>query len=311
MLGQILAAAKSALHPIVRHRLLIERAKYAGVQILGPQEGNDRLSILLSESVPMAVGKIGESELGGLRQYERYKDERDICARWGPYWRRLYVNAGVYPPDENVFSRFCEVYSHALETLDILAVWFQRGENKIRLKFSPNATPVALKAIEPYYHDRPWSRQLAGKRVLIVTPFASTVLSQYARRREIWHSRPDVLPDFQIDTLRCPLSAGLTEPAFPDWFGALDAMKADMSRRVFDIAVIGAGAWGVPLAGHAKGMGKVGIHLGGPTQILFGIRGGRWDNHPIIRAFFNDTWVRPGDADRPEKFRNIENGCYW
>ena len=84
-----------------------------------------------------------------------------------------------------------------------------------------------------------------------------------------------------------------------------------MSQRVFDVAIIGAGAWGVPLASHAKALGRVGIHLGGATQLLFGIRGARWDNHSIIRALYNDAWVRPGVADRPGKFRNIENGCYW
>jgi hypothetical protein len=259
----------------------------------------------------MAAGKIGESELGGLRHYERYRNAEGRCSRWGIYWKRLYINAGVYPATEDVFSRFCREYGRELGALDMLAVWYQRGENKIRLQYAPNATPVFITALEPFYHDRPWSQYLAGKRVLIVTPFASTVEGQYARRREIWHNKPDVLPDFQLDTLRCPLSAGLIEPAFPDWFTALDALRADMSRRVFDIAIIGAGAWGVPLACHAKGMGRIGIHLGGATQLLFGIRGARWHNHSIIRALYNDAWVRPGVADRPGKFRNIENGCYW
>jgi hypothetical protein len=311
MLDQLLSAAKSALRPLARHRALIERAKYSSVQILGPQAGNDRLSRLLSESASIAVGKIGESELGGLRHYERYKNAEGRCTRWGAYWRRLHVNAGIYPADAVIFSNFCRVFSDALGNLNILAVWFQHGENNIRLKFAPNATPVALTALEPFYHDRPWSQNLTGKRVLIVTPFASTVVSQYARRTDIWPDKPDILPEFHIDTLRCPLSAGVTTPAFPDWFAALDAMKAEMNTRLFDIAIIGAGAWGVPLASHAKEMGKIGIHLGGPTQLLFGIRGGRWDRHPIIQHFFNSAWVRPSVADRPENFRSIENGCYW
>jgi hypothetical protein len=311
MLEQLKATAKAVLVPITRLRTLLERSKYAGTRILGPQEGNDHLSELLLASLPMAAGKMGESELGGLRHYERHRDAQGTCTRWGTYWKRLNVNAGVYPADADVYSRFCRGFGQVLGSLDVLAVWFPLGENAMRLKFAQSATPVANRALEPYYHNQPWSRHLAGKSVLVVTPFAGTVLSQYARRKEIWRDRPDVLPDFHLETLRCPLSAGLIQPAFPDWFSALDSMRAEMRRRDFEIAIIGAGAWGVPLASHAKELGKVGIHLGGPTQLLFGIRGSRWDNHPIIKTFFNDAWVRPGNADRPENFRNIENGCYW
>jgi hypothetical protein len=311
MLEQLKTTVRAVLVPISRHRTLLERSRYAGVQILEPQAGNDYLSEMLLASLPMAAGKMGESELGGLRHYERYRDAQGRCTRWGAYWKRLNVNAGVYPADADVYSRFCRRFGQALGSLDVLAVWFPLGENEMRLKFAQNATPVANRALEPFYHERPWSRHLDDKRVLVVTPFASTVLSQYARRKEIWRDKPDVLPDFHLDTLRCPLSAGLVNPTCPDWFSALDSMRAEMSRREFDIAIVGAGAWGVPLASHAKELGKIGIHLGGPTQILFGIRGGRWDSHPIIKTFYNDAWVRPGIADRPENFRNIENGCYW
>jgi hypothetical protein len=259
----------------------------------------------------MATGKMGGVELAALRHYLRNKDAKGRCEQWGDHAKWLSSNAGVYPIDADVFARFCDVYSRALGSLDLLAVWFQPHENEMRARFAADAVPIALTSLEPYLNERPWTRKLAGKRVLVITPFASTVMSQYFRRAEVWRGKVDVLPDFELDTLRCPLSAGLIDPVFPDWFSALGAMCDEMSRRTFDVAIIGAGAWGIPLAIHAKAIGRVGIHLGGPTQILFGIRGGRWDDHPVIRGFLNDAWVRPGEADRPEKFRSIENGCYW
>jgi hypothetical protein len=308
---QIVAKLKALLRPIVKHRLLIERAKYIGTTVLDPQKGNDLIAQFLTEHRPMAAGKIGASELGGLRHYQRRKDASGRCLNWGRHARMLNTNAGVYPANPDTFARFCRVFAESLGGLDMLAVWFHASENQMRLKFAPAAVPVAMTALEPYYHERPWSSALAGKRVLVITPFADTVLSQYARRTEVWRNKPDLLPDFQLEALRCPLSAGLVNPVFSDWFAALAAMQQEMSRRAFDVAIVGAGAWGIPLAVHAKTIGRSGIHLGGATQLLFGIRGARWDNHPIIQTFFNDAWVRPSKSDRPESFRKIENGCYW
>jgi len=179
------------------------------------------------------------------------------------------------------------------------------------LTFAPTAALASLTALEPFYHERPWSRHLAGKRVLVVSPFAETIRRQYARREAVWRHKPEVLPAFELDTLRCPLSAELVKPVFPDWFTALDAMKEQMNHKIYDVLIIGAGAWSLPLVSHAKRQGKWAIHLGGTTQVLFGIRGMRWDDNPFLRTMYNECWVRPGPEDRPHTLKKIENGCYW
>jgi hypothetical protein len=88
-------------------------------------------------------------------------------------------------------------------------------------------------------------------------------------------------------------------------------MQREMNRRTYDVLIVGAGAWSLPLVVHAKRQGKWAIHLGGATQLLFGIRGGRWDGNAFLQKIYNDAWVRPGPADRPETLKRIENGCYW
>ena len=84
-----------------------------------------------------------------------------------------------------------------------------------------------------------------------------------------------------------------------------------MSSRAFDVAIVGAGAWSLPLTAHARALGRIGIHMGGATQILFGIRGARWDDHPVIAGFYNEAWVRPGPGERPAAHEAVEGGCYW
>ena len=50
--------------------------------------------------------------------------------------------------------------------------------------------------------------------------------------------------------------------------------------------------------------------LGG-TQILFGIRGKRWDDSEYFKPLFNEYWTRPSEAETPKNAEKVENGCYW
>jgi hypothetical protein len=144
-----------------------------------------------------------------------------------------------------------------------------------------------------------------------VSHFAATIAQQYKRRQEIWRAKPELLPEFELRTICAPLSSYLAKPQYSDWFAALHAMCREMEAAPFDAAIVGAGAWSIPLVAHAKSLGGWAIHLGGITQILFGIRGRRWEKNERIMAFCNDAWVRPAAVETPENVQAIEGGCYW
>lgn len=75
--------------------------------------------------------------------------------------------------------------------------------------------------------------------------------------------------------------AGQKTP-YKDWFEALEKMKNDIAKIDFDVAIIGCGAYGLPLAGYIKEeLHKKSIHIGGGTQLLFGIKGK--DGRKIIK----------------------------
>jgi len=310
MREEIIARAKALIRPVVRHRFLLERIKYRNETIFSGQDGNDRIAAMVHH--PGAAGKIGGTEIKVSRVYLRRRDADDICHNFGHYTWWAHVTAGIYPPDPSTLSRFCREYLKTLEGLDLLAVWYQFGEAAARRRYAPRATLCALSALEPYYHARPWSAQLAGKRVVVVSPFERSIRSQYERREKIWAAKPDLLPEFDLRIVRCPQPAGIIDqPEYADWFVALQALKAQLGAHPFDVAIIGAGAWSIPLAVYAKSLGAFGIHLGGTTQLLFGIMGGRWDSNAQIGAFVNDSWTRPADDERPSKYRLHENGSYW
>lgn len=106
--------------------------------------------------------------------------------------------------------------------------------------------------------------------------------------------------------------AGTQNNDFETWFDALDFMKNEISSKDFDIALIGCGAYGLPLAAHVKRMGKIAIQLAGWTQMLFGIYGNRWiEDQKEYAHFVNEHWTRPNETEKPKHSAIVENGCYW
>jgi hypothetical protein len=58
---------------------------------------------------------------------------------------------------------------------------------------------------------------------------------------------------------------------------------------------------------RAKKLGKKGMHLGGTLQLLFGIKGTRFD-HGVQ---YDEHWIRPLGDETPANCRLMEEGAYW
>lgn len=65
------------------------------------------------------------------------------------------------------------------------------------------------------------------------------------------------------------------------------------------------------MVARMKADGKQAIRMGGATQILFGIKEKRWDEHPVISKLYNEHWIRLIQTEQTVKQSQIENGCYW
>jgi hypothetical protein len=88
----------------------------------------------------------------------------------------------------------------------------------------------------------------------------------------------------------------------------LDAIKED-----YDIALVSAGGYGNIMCDHIFKSGKQSIYVGGVLQMYFGLYGGRWllERPKILGNYLNEHWCRPSEDERPDGFKNIENGCYY
>ncbi len=225
-------------------------------------------------------------------------------------FNNMELLSGFFPSNSQTIGRFSELMLEDLKLLDILGSW--RIEELYFEKFYPTAKKVHLWQLEPYFQKYPWSIALKDKNVLVIHPFSETIERQYHSKREYLFNNPDVLPKFKsLQTIKAVQTIAGQKSEFEDWFSALEFMKSEVDKKDFDIAIIGCGAYGFPLAAHIKRIGKKAIHLGGATQILFGIKGKRWLSNPKFNGIINEHFVFPSENEKVPGAEVVENSCYW
>ena len=289
------------------------------------QRAEDEIYSRLQSGKPTMICRFGTGELMALC-YIMTKDDPSpaIFKLWQWIIGKNYVyiptkhkfdglqnNAGVFNIDEAGLNDFKNEYLNAIPQIDILGSWLEYEINMhIKPYYNQNLIRIPLNCLEPYYFDNPWSRILTGKKVLVIHPFAQSIESQYKHHDKLF-TNPNVLPDFELKTIKAVQSIAGQPTPFPTWLAALNDMKKQISDSDFDIALIGCGAYGLPLAAHCKSIGKQAVHMGGALQILFGIKGKRWDETPKISALYNDYWTRPSESEKPKAASSVEGACYW
>ena len=285
---------------------------------ISSDEASSLIGDMLNSGKPFMAARFGSTELGAVKHYRKMQLNSSKMRRLGDsssLWpdkilKPLENNAGFFPADAYNAGRFAELMIESMRAVDLLGSWVD-GEAYFKEELSA-ATICSLPDLEPYYSNNPWSQYLKAKNVLVIHPFAKTIHHQFSQNREYLFDDPLVLPDFHLETLTAVQSIAGNRPAeHKDWFSALNAMFTDALDFDADVVILGCGAYGFPLAAMLKDAGKQVIHLGGATQILFGIKGHRWSTHPIISTLFNEKWVTPSEEERPKGAENVENACYW
>lgn len=283
------------------------------------QFASDAIRRAVLSPEPCMISRFGSVELSavlcsmdsqsGDTAIQKFK--RFVNGEIGFYWwtrslkQRMKINAGFFPSEERYLNRFGERILNDISLIDVIGSW-QSDEQRLSQSLT-QATFVPLNDLYPLDHEFPWTSALEGKTVLVVHPFDKTIRQQY-EKRELLFKDTRLLPQFKLKTLRAVQSGAGEKTGFHDWFEALDYMRRQISQIDFDVAIIGAGAYGMPLAADIKRMGKNAIHLGGITQVMFGVMGNRWS---YLSHLFNNYWVRPSADETPPNSRLVEAACYW
>ena len=306
-------------------RIFFPRIEYKSLACnTNGQQASDQIAKILVNNNAAMICRFGASELDYIenslivnkwhfKKYLKFLIKQINYLTWESGVINNMINwSGFFGHSNNNAKKYTKLVYEDAKEIDILGSWLNKEAlfNKLLKK----KIIIPLADLEPYFHENPWSEHLSGKKVLVIHPFNKSIEQQYLKRSFLFEN-DRVLPKFDLITLKSVQTIGGMKSDFNSWFEALEHMKSQISEIEFDVAIIGCGAYGFNLAAHIKRMGKIAIHLGGSVQILFGIKGRRWENIPLINQMFNSYWIRPLDSEKPQAIINAEDGKlgghYW
>lgn len=279
--------------------------------ILSIDEANKRMYDMIKSGKPLFVGRVGSTELETICNYKYFTKRIDNSGV--PYTNNITNMlsdwCGFFPKSHDLMDKFCELYLEKIKKADLLwCMWKSKYENKLYQDCCPETELTLYDDTGfPIGLDLPWTYALEGKKVLVIHPFEESIIENYKIKDKLF-SNEKFMPDFELKTIKAVQTlADNKDVPYKDWFEALESMKEKMRQTDFDVALIGAGAYGFPLGAYAKELGKQAFHIGGMLQLYFGIRGKYYDQF----NYHNEYWTRPGESEKPKGFNKVEAGRYW
>jgi len=297
---------------------------------ISSEQASSIIQDCINKDQPCMIARFGAFEISTICNYQAIISEKHsiinfIKGKTEQWWWNektidlMESNAGFFPSNPDTCALFAKRMIDDTKELDILALW--TGKEK-QMPLPESCQYIPLLMLEPYWSKKPWTKALEGKKVVVVHPFAELITSQYKNHSHDLFGNPDILPEFQLRVVKAVQSIGGESNGFKDWFDALHWMEKEIDKEDYDICLLGCGAYGFPLAAHCKRMGKKAVHLGGALQLLFGIKGRRWENpeycknwHMTPENFYidmlsNENWIRPEEY-QTKNSANVEGSCYW
>lgn len=183
----------------------------------------------MKSEAPCLIGRLGSTEVSTMFQIERCNSasvmpriyESMRTGRINPWnssnWNSIKLYSGFYPLDNINLVRFYAELLSAIKELDIIGSWVN-GESRYTARMS-KLIVVKLAELEPYFHIKPWSIELAGNKVFVIHPFANLIARQYQKNREYIFNDKNVLPSFELSVLPAVQTiGGQSDSRFASWF---------------------------------------------------------------------------------------------
>ena len=304
------------LYNAIRKKVLDERigvrltkCKYKGVPYPGRDETNDIIAEFIIKGEPFALVRPGNGESAfALLGEEEILFGRHLYKRRGENYNRFALMLG----GEN--ERYQNLFRRDVADADIYAMFPDYLlEGYLPETYSNNSKVIDAWNMGPINAKRPWTDALKGKRVLVVSQFADYLVEQYSKREKLYNGEW-MFPEMELIPVKTIWYFARNEQ-FSSWFDALNYLYDEIMKHDFDIALLSCGPFAINLAPMIKRAGKQAIQYAGELQMLFGIRGARWDDNPLFKKYFNDSWIRitkeqVGISENDSK--NMDGGvCYW
>lgn len=281
----------------------------------------------ITKNKGFAIGKLGFSEqclLGYLPFKRKNPNYVQLKAYESMFRYHCEIQFGVFPTNSEFLNEFVNFYTKHVHQIDILGVFQAEQEDKIIKENNLTADFIPYQYTEP---DRSipanepncYLRYFKDKKLLLISPFADLLKLRASKDifEQVWSKiQKKWFYPSDVSSLEIPYSfvnSFQTHRKYNNSIDLFDSICSRLSTIEFDVAFIGAGALGLPIASYIKNEGKIAISLGGHLQVLFGVKGDRW-NRDInwTSNYMNEFWV-----DMPEKYHPenksilTDDGAYW
>lgn len=288
-------------------------------QIKDILESNQSIINLIESNKPFSIVRLGNesnyvlNELRNVEYHPSYFDDIK-CTLSGIYSKKK---------DIQVLKDFTAKHIESIRNSDCLASFTINFNNlellqNIFANSFPHIDLIHSRSIEPFYirekNQIPWSRYLKGKKVLVVNSFVKSFESQMKKGFKLY-DECNIFADDQEFIYYKSFQTCVGNHIHEDWNETLNVMCNDIKDLDFDIALLGCGSYGLPICDYIKTkLHKSAIYIGGGIQLLFGVKGNRWENHEEIKKIMNNCtceFIKPSQEETITNAQKIENGCYW
>ncbi len=73
--------------------------------------------------------------------------------------------------------------------------------------------------------------------------------------------------------------------------------------------LVSCGCYGLPVCLHLNKINNSNVfYVGGLLQLLFGLKGSRWDSRDEVKQLYKKHWIYP--SERPKNAKQVEDWCY-
>lgn len=288
----------------------------------------EAVSTAIGEGRGLAVGKLGTSEKIWLNAepffakaaHPRHQAAFDAILKF-----HALTQSGVFPAERAFILEFARQYADRVRALDYVGLFFDRPDLERDVIRHYGLTNTWMHFVDqepdrgiPADDRRCYLPACAGKRVVLVGALAPLLRTRATPEvfERVWAStgKKWFYPT-SVDAVSVPYGFDpATHARFSTSLEVLERTVAALASLDFDVALIGAGGLGVPIAAAVKSMGKVGISLGGHLQVLFGVLGQRWrERADWCATYANDAWIEVPAQYRPltPVGQLVDGGAYW
>lgn len=226
---------------------------------------------------------------------------------------KLYTNAGFYSSDgndEKHYKKWKNLYVKALFNmdchLDVVSCksFIISGDVLTKLNiWCPML--VYIERID-FWLDMLQILQENKKKICIVSYFAEEMKQQFDNIKKIFNHID--LSKLDLEFVESWNTIKGNEP-HSNWCRTYELLKCRIDKTNSDIYLVSCGSYGLPICDYIKSKKKNAVYVGGLLQMLFGLRGNRWDERPFMNKYYNEHWKYP--TKKPENAELVEGSCYW